>query len=413
MVFLVCVSFVSDGFAIPGDMDNDGFPDTIDHCPGKPETINGYKDRDGCPDDGQSVVEKQRLSTQQNEFSNSENQTDSLIPNQIQNDTENEIAESLPDSSEEILIPEPITETSEIKQEKLPSSDLNSLDFSLEEVAFETLIDFDNVISHVGEDIAFVDLIIYSLGMVVYGVFIWNFYRFLSRREMIPLRLNKYETDGKKITSLAVYIIKYVIVFPLVVLVWFVVYSTFLFFMAPDLSVDLVFLVVISLVVAVRISAYYKEDLAKDFAKLIPFALLGIFLTSTVFFTVDQIKDRLVDFLPFVSKILGFVIYAIIVEAILRILFLIKRKILPVAEEKLEEHIEKQIDEKIKVHVEKIDKKQKDLENKVDKETDEIEKKIAKESDKMEKKIEQETDDVEKKLKDTTENLKKDSSEKN
>jgi hypothetical protein len=185
---------------------------------------------------------------------------------------------------------------------------------------------------------------------------------------MIPLRLKKYQTDGKKITSVIAYVFKYVIVFPLVVLVWFVVYSTFLFFMAPDISTEHVFLIVISLVVTVRISAYYKEDLAKDFAKLIPFALLGIFLTSNIFFTADDVINRAYGFVPFLGKIIGFVIYAIIVEAILRILFLIKRRILPVVDQKLEEQIEEQIDEKIQVHVEKIEKNQKNLEKKIEKE---------------------------------------------
>ncbi|WP_182128323.1 hypothetical protein [Nitrosopumilus sp. b3] len=251
-------------------------------------------------------------------------------------------------------------------------------------------IDIENITSQFGIEVSFTELITYSIGMVVYGIFIWNFYRFLARREMIPLGLKKYQTDGKKATSIIAYIFKYVIVFPLVVLVWFVVYSTFLFFMAPDIPKEQVFLIVISLVVTVRISAYYKEDLAKDFAKLIPFALLGIFLTSNIFFTPKDIIERAYDFIPFLGKIIGFVIYAILVEAILRILFLIKRKIMPSVDEKLEEKIEEQINEKIKVHVEKIEEKHEDLEKKIEKETDDIEKKIEKETDDIEKKIEKE-----------------------
>lgn len=262
--------------------------------------------------------------------------------------------------------------------------------------------DLENITSQFGTDVSFTDLIGYSIGMVIYGIFIWNFYRFLARREMIPLRLKKYETDGKKITSIIAYFVKYVVVFPLVVLVWFVVYSTFLFFMAPDLQTEHVFLIVISLVVTVRMSAYYKEDLAKDFAKLIPFALLGIFLTSNIFFTPEDVAKRTLGFLPFLGKILGFVTYAIIVEAILRILFLVKRKILPVAEEKLEEQIEKQIDEKIKVHVEKIEDKHEDLEKKIDQESEIIEKKLEKETDEIEKKLEKETDEIEKKILDNS-----------
>ena len=262
--------------------------------------------------------------------------------------------------------------------------------FSFDESLLSPITDLENITSQFGIEVSFTDLIGYSIGMVVYGIFIWNFYRFLARREMIPLHLTKYQTDGKRITSIIAYVFKYVIVFPLVVLIWFVVYSTFLFFMAPDISTEHVFVIVISLVVTVRIAAYYKEDLAKDFAKLIPFALLGIFLTSNIFFTPNDLIERAYGFIPFLGKIIGFVIYAIIVESILRVLFLIKRKIMPVVDEKLEEQIEEQIDEKIKVHVEKIEKEQKNLEKKLEKETGEIEKKLQREKDEIEKKLEKE-----------------------
>lgn len=237
-------------------------------------------------------------------------------------------------------------------------------------------------------DISTIDLLSFSLGMVAYGVFIWHFYRFIAKREIIALPLTKYQTDGKKITSLGVYVIKYLIAFPFLITAWFIVYSLFMFFLAPDISGDFVFLIVISLVVAIRISAYYKEDLAKDLAKMIPFSLLGVFLISTSIFTIDQFLIRLDSFIPFIGKIFSFILFAMGIEAVLRVLFLIKRKFIPVAEEKLEEKIEEQIDEKIKIHVEKIEDKQKDLEEKVEKETEDLEKKVEKETNDLEKKVE-------------------------
>lgn len=35
----------------PPDTDGDGVPDNVDKCKDKPETINGYQDKDGCPDE--------------------------------------------------------------------------------------------------------------------------------------------------------------------------------------------------------------------------------------------------------------------------------------------------------------------------------------------------------------------------
>ena len=252
-------------------------------------------------------------------------------------------------------------------------------------------------------DISTIDLLSFSLGMVAYGVFIWHFYRLISRREIVSLNLNKYDTDGKKITSLIVYVTKYVIVFPLVITAWFFVYSLFMFFLAPEIPQDFVFLVVISLVVAIRIAAYYKEDLSKDLAKMIPFALLGIFLVNTSLFTLEQFVERLDNFIPFLGKISAFVVFAVGVEAVLRALFLIKRKLLPVAETKIEEDIEKTINDKMKIEVEQIEQKHEKLEEKIKK----TEEKVEKTEDKLEEKIEKTEDKLEETIEKTEEKVEK------
>jgi hypothetical protein len=38
------------------DRDHDGIPDAVDQCPDQPETVNGVKDDDGCPDSGGKVL---------------------------------------------------------------------------------------------------------------------------------------------------------------------------------------------------------------------------------------------------------------------------------------------------------------------------------------------------------------------
>ena len=40
-----------DGCPLPVDSDKDGIPDDKDKCPNAPETMNGYQDDDGCPDE--------------------------------------------------------------------------------------------------------------------------------------------------------------------------------------------------------------------------------------------------------------------------------------------------------------------------------------------------------------------------
>lgn len=257
-----------------------------------------------------------------------------------------------------------------------------SQDFSLNNTnipfSFETFLEFlkspqsllERFSIDFSRNVSTIDLLSFALGIVMYAVFIWNFYRLIARREIVTLHLSRYDSDKRKVSALVMYIIKYVIVFPLVITAWFFVYSVFMFFLAPDIPQDFVFLVVISLVIAIRIAAYYKEDLARDLAKMIPFALLGIFLVNTSIFTLDQFYDRFDVFLPFLGKILTFIVFAICVEAVLRVLFLIKRKIIPSVDTNLEENIERIIDLKLDYKINKLEDDQKTIEQKLEKQID-------------------------------------------
>lgn len=177
---------------------------------------------------------------------------------------------------------------------------------------------------------SFNDLTIFSFGMFLYGVFIWHFYRLLARRELISSDFSgKYLHTGKKkleVAGITTYVLKHVFVFPLIIFAWFIVYSIFMFFLARSLSSETVFLIVSSLVVATRIAAYYNEDLSKDIAKLLPFALLGIFLYNPVYFNLTDILLRVKEIPVFITQIAQFLVFAMTIEAILRIIFLVKRR---------------------------------------------------------------------------------------
>jgi len=181
------------------------------------------------------------------------------------------------------------------------------------------------------------DLITYTAGMVLYSFFVWKFYRFVARREIIPINLEKYSARGKKSPlKVGAYIVSYMFLFPFFLFLWFFVYSFFIYFLARDIPTETVLLISITVIVATRVAAYYKEDLAKDLGKLLPFSLLAIFLTSPAFFSdtgnffsLSDLGERFQE-IPLLSiEIVQFIIYAIFVEAFLRIAFLIKRRISP------------------------------------------------------------------------------------
>ncbi len=176
----------------------------------------------------------------------------------------------------------------------------------------------------------YLELLIFTIGIFFYVVFIWFFYRILSKRDLFKLDLSKYEIPGmkwnrtKKAASVFLYILKYGIAFPFYVGFWFAVLSVLMFVMTKDVPVRQIILISITLVSAVRIISYLNEDLSRDLAKLVPFALLAIFLIDPNFFSWDLLMGRLATTSSMGWEIFKFLSFCIMLEWALRILYSIK-----------------------------------------------------------------------------------------
>ena len=89
-----------------------------------------------------------------------------------------------------------------------------------------------------------------------------------------------------------------------------------------------------AIIVAIRITAYYTEDLSKDVAKMLPFAILAIFLVDSSYFSIETVTDRINAIPDYINEILQFLILIIIVEWILRATLTIRYAIFPKKEVK-------------------------------------------------------------------------------
>jgi len=200
---------------------------------------------------------------------------------------------------------------------------------------------FDQLTSDFFRGTSIWDLIAYTAGMVLYSFFVWKFYRFVSRREIIPINIEKYSSKGTRSPfRIGAYVAAYVLLFPFFLFLWFFVYSFFIYFLARSIPTGTVLLISITVITAIRVTAYYNEDLSRDLGKLLPFSLLAIYLTSPVFFSdtgnffsLEDLQARFNEIPLFSVEIIKFIVYAIIVEAFLRCVFVIKRRIKPPTEE--------------------------------------------------------------------------------
>jgi len=157
--------------------------------------------------------------------------------------------------------------------------------------------------------------------ITIYSIVIYHFYRYIARRDCFKPSKRKY--------SKTVGFFKYVFLFPFVAFLFFMGFSMMLILLTQGTEISTIFYTSFALVTAIRITAYYTEDLSKDVAKMLPFAILGIFLVDSSYFTIDTFKERISSLPDYITPIIQFLILIILVEWILRAGLTIRHIIFP------------------------------------------------------------------------------------
>ena len=167
------------------------------------------------------------------------------------------------------------------------------------------------------------DVGVYVVGMAVYAVFVFNFYRFLAAKNMFQIDLSRYEQSRFRFVRRALhvffYVVKYIILFPIFAFFWFAVLTLILTFLSKDRSFADTLVVALATVSAIRMTAYYNEDLSRDLAKILPFAVLAVFLIDASFFAIEESVDVLREVEDYTDNILYYLLFLILLEFALRI----------------------------------------------------------------------------------------------
>jgi len=167
--------------------------------------------------------------------------------------------------------------------------------------------------------------------IAIYSVIIYHFYRYIARRDCFKPSKRKY--------SKAIGFLKYTFLFPFVAILFFMGFSLILIFLTKSYDIAHILYVAFVLVIAIRVTAYYTEDLSKDVAKMLPFAILAIFLVDSSYFSIDSLTERINSMPDYINQIIQFILLIILVEWILRIALTIRYAISPKKEEKPTESI--------------------------------------------------------------------------
>jgi len=176
----------------------------------------------------------------------------------------------------------------------------------------------------------FFNLLIFVLLVVLYSIFVWKFYKFISNKNPIGLNLNQYNRIEQgffsRLMGSTLYLVEYIIILPFLIFFIYGIFTILLMILAQtDVTKDI--LTVSSIIIAaIRMTAYYKEKLSQEIAKIIPFTMLAFTALNVNLITnihdsgfLDSIITRFSQIPSLWGEILFFLGFIIILEAILRL----------------------------------------------------------------------------------------------
>lgn len=165
-----------------------------------------------------------------------------------------------------------------------------------------------------------------AITITIYSLFIWYFYRFLARRDVLKLNLKKYNVYKHdaliKFFAVLFYIAEFLIVGPIVIFFWFTILSISFIILAKELDVGTVMLICAALISAIRITSYFHESLSKELAKMVPFTMIAVVLTTPGFWDLSTTIARIAQIPTFFSTSLYYLLFIFMLELVLRIFFL-------------------------------------------------------------------------------------------
>lgn len=176
-------------------------------------------------------------------------------------------------------------------------------------------------------------VLVVVLGMTAYAVFVFKFYRFVAARDMFGLDLSQNDAVRDAVIwdliFLIWYAVRFLVLFPAFAFFWFAVLTLILVFLSENRELSQVLLIAMATVSAIRVSAYYNEELSRDLAKILPFAVLGVFIIDTSFFNIQSSIDTLQEISAHRETIAYYLIFLVALEFGLRFLFVVLKLLFP------------------------------------------------------------------------------------
>ncbi len=168
-------------------------------------------------------------------------------------------------------------------------------------------------------------IFLYVLFFVFYSFFVWKFHKFISKREIISLRLKQHDYSEhpafEKFLAILFYTFEYLVILPFLVLFWFVIFLFFLLFLSGSQTSEQILIISASIIISSRIMAYVNEDLSRNFLKIFSFSILAFFIFDTQFFNINNSIGKILGEFALIKEFISLFIIIFLAEAVLRIIY--------------------------------------------------------------------------------------------
>ncbi|HIE81838.1 MAG TPA: hypothetical protein EYQ07_04855 [Candidatus Poseidoniales archaeon] len=166
------------------------------------------------------------------------------------------------------------------------------------------------------------------IAIAAYSGFVFMFYRLLAKRDLLTLDLKRYEDSMtgriRVFFRSLLFVAQYVLLIPILIGFWTVVMATILTLLSDSSDHSRNAMIATSVVGAVRILAYWTEDLSRDVAKMLPFAVLGVFLVGSTSVNFSEFEALYSNLPELADAYLNSLILLSILETVLRVGHVVK-----------------------------------------------------------------------------------------
>lgn len=155
------------------------------------------------------------------------------------------------------------------------------------------------------------------------SIFMFFFCKFLAKEDLLELNLKKYNWVqhpffGPFMASF-LYLMEYMILIPISIFLWFIGFTVLFIPIAVDFEASTIFFIGATMIAAVRITAYIKDEVSDQLAQLFPFTMLFIIIAEPNFFVPSMVITRIGEIFSMLHGIFLYIVFLTAVEFVLRI----------------------------------------------------------------------------------------------